>query len=174
MSAMSASLIAFDKRVLSEEPLLRESKAAATRSSWRPATRPCDAWQRRYRPRRKFYLTGMLHYGKVCPCILRRDILPLNSAGDSSSPSRPYADPSPRALRTRSWPRLPRNRPLRPPTRPPTAPSPTIPIDTSSTRGSARLSSSDDTAKRIVVCAAAGPSREGPFRCMQTRKGCTP
>lgn len=33
MGAMSASLIAFDKRVLSEKPLLRESKAAATVSA---------------------------------------------------------------------------------------------------------------------------------------------
>lgn len=79
-----------------------------------------------------FSRCGLLHYGKVCPCILRRDILPSNSAGASSSPLRPCADPSPRALRTRSRPHLPRNRPPRP-TRPPTAPFPIIPIDTSST-----------------------------------------
>lgn len=82
--------------------------------------------------RSSFSSHPMLHYGKVCPCILRRDILPSNSAGASSSPLRPCAVPSPRALRTRSRPHLPRNRPPRP-TRPPIAPFPIIPIDTSST-----------------------------------------
>ena len=104
----------------------------------------------------------MLHYGRVCACIPRRDIPPSNSAGSFSSPSRLCAAPSLRVPRTRlqRYSLCSRLRPTRPmsprrpaqstrsvlspivrptpltrpwPVEPPTVPFPIIPIDISST-----------------------------------------
>ena len=74
----------------------------------------------------------MLHYGRVCACIPRRDISSLTSAGVSSWPSRPCAAPSLRVLPNASR-RLPCSARSRSRMTEPIAPFLIIPIDTSST-----------------------------------------